>query len=741
MDYSELNTKYLQVFDFISERRISDALDRLGLLCNNCRNRDLRVQLEKHAETYLNMLKYSFELTDDPQKENVYSRLIRGIMGLADDIREDIIRSNNLLRYYNLKLMPETVSEQYVAESVKIVEKLLLQTETRSKGEDVDPRLALLDSKPYKDSMKMLYRIIWLADKLKDSEIELLERISNPGTIAWYHKCTLMSALTLSLIRHFDSKKVDLLFKFYETEEKQVWQRALAGIILGLAYYDNRLEFYPEILQRLKAIQGLKSANKAIEIIIIQFLKARDTEKIARKIQQEIIPEMIKIKSKLEEKLDLDNLLKSESMEEKNPEWEIFFKESPDVYNKLQEFTNLQMEGADVFLSAFAMLKQFDFFNEIENWFMPFYKGNDYVAESFRDISEDFDVDQFIEGLERSNFLCNSDKYSFCLNIRHMPSFQKSTVIELFNMELKAMNELASSDEIINAEAQTKGIVTQYFHDLYRFFKLHPFKAEYEDLFKMSKAVYETRFFRSWIDDANVLRNIGEFFFEKGHYTDAITIFRQLVESAHNYELFEKIAYSYQQLEDYDAALDYYHKAELLGKERLWLINRIAFCYRRTGNYKNAVEYYTHAEKLEPDNLQVQAFLGQAYMEMENYEEALKYYFKVEYLQPDNHKVKRPISWCSFMLGRLDTARKYLEKSMVVEATKHDYLNMAHIFWCQGNKPQAIKYYRSALEAANLDSNWFSRIMKDDSKYLILQGIHEFDVPLMIDYILLSFRT
>ena len=51
--------------------------------------------------------------------------------------------------------------------------------------------------------------------------------------------------------------------------------------------------------------------------------------------------------------------------EDKNPEWETFFKESPDVYNKLEEFTNLQMEGADVFLGAFAMLKQFDFFNEI----------------------------------------------------------------------------------------------------------------------------------------------------------------------------------------------------------------------------------------------------------------------------------------------------------------------------------------------------------------------------------------
>ena len=123
-----------------------------------------------------------------------------------------------------------------------------------------------------------------------------------------------------------------------------------------------------------------------MKLVIQQFIKARETEKITRKIQQEILPEMIRIKSKLEEKLDLENLFSSINPEDKNPEWESFFKESPDVYNKLEEFTNLQMEGADVFLGAFAMLKHFDFFNEVNNWFLPFYKENENIAESFQGV-------------------------------------------------------------------------------------------------------------------------------------------------------------------------------------------------------------------------------------------------------------------------------------------------------------------------------------------------------------------
>jgi tetratricopeptide (TPR) repeat protein len=738
MNYQELNTKYLQVFDFIAKSRIKDALDTLGVLCNQSRNRDFRSQLDNHADTYLNMLKYAFELSEDPQKEKVYNRLVKAIISLADDVKEDIIRSNSLLNYYNLRVIPESLSEQVVTDVSRMIDRLLLQKESRTKSQDDTEIKNIYASQEYKDNIRAIFRIIWHSDKMKDTEIELIGKISRSDAIAWYDKCIVVSSLTLSLIRHFDSSKINLLFSFYETGEKQVWQRALVGLVLGLAFYDSRIVYYPEILQRLKAIQGIKQADKSIEIIIQQFIKARETEKITRKIQQEIFPEMIRMKSRLEEKLDLENILSSMNPEDKNPEWETFFKESPDVYNKIEEFTNLQMEGADVFLSAFAMLKQFDFFNEVNNWFLPFYKENGYISASFDDISEGIDLKQFGEGIERSSFLCNSDKYSFCLNIRHMPAFQKSTVMELFNMELKAMNEMTIDDELINTNAGARVIFTQYIHDLYRFYKLHPLRMEFDDIFKLPVAIYETGFFKEWIDDISILRNIGEFFFEKDYFKDALLIFMQIVENKNNYELFEKMGYCSQQLGEFDKALEYYHKAELLDKNRLWLINRIAWCYRKKGEYELAVGYYLEAEKLEPDNLQVQAYLGHIYMEMEDYEKALKYYFKVEYMQPENRKVQRPISWCSFMLGKFDNAAKYLEKSLIRDAGKNDYMNLGHIYWCRGEKQKAIENYRLSLKTSNMDVDWFSRVLHDDSKYLGLHGIHTIDILLMIDYIRLS---
>jgi tetratricopeptide (TPR) repeat protein len=738
MNYQELNTQYLQVFNFIARSRIRDALDTLKYLCNHGRNLDLRTQLDNHTDTYLTMLKYAFELADDPQKELVYNRLIKSIIGLADDVKEDIIRSHNLLNYYKLKILPESVSDHAITGISGMVDRIALLRESKS-GDEITESLAETFASPlYRDGIRDLFYIIWQSDKLKDIEIDLLNRLSKPDTIAWYDKCMLVSALTLSLIRHFDSNKIDQLFNFYEAGEKQVWHRALAGLVLGLTFFDKRIKYYPEIMLRLKAIQGMKPEDKSIEIIIIQFIKARETERITRRIQKDILPEMIKMKSQLEEKLDLENLLSSNSPEEKNPEWETFFKESPDVYNKLEEFTNLQMEGADVFLGAFAMLKQFDFFSEVNNWFLPFYKENEHVARTFGNISEGLDVAQFAEGIERSNFLCNSDKYSFCLNMRHMPAFQKSTVMELFNMELKAMNELTQDDELINSEARNKVIITQYFHDLYRFYKLHPLKSEFDDVFSLPVSIHESDFFKLWIDDINVLRNIGEFFFEKNYYQDACMIFTQIVETSRNFELFEKIGYCFQKMDKFTEALEFYHKAELLDRNRLWLLTKIAWCYRKTGKFEKAVTYYHEAEKLEPENLQVQAWLGHTLMEMENYEEALKYYFKVEYLQPENHKVQRPISWCSFMLGKLRKAAKYLEKSLEKESTKNDFLNLGHIYWCLHDKRKAIENYRKSLQASKMDSNWFARAMMDDSRHLAVHGIPGFDIPLMIDYVTMS---
>ncbi len=163
------------------------------------------------------------------------------------------------------------------------------------------------------------------------------------------------------------------------------------------------------------------------EFIAIQLLKSKETEKISKRLQEEILTRNGQISTHvLRDKLDLDNILSDDFDEDKNPDWETVFEDAPELLDKLQEISKLQMEGSDVFMSTFARLKHFSFFSEIINWFRPFYKEDYALTNSLKDESQDIKIDAFLEGMEESFFMCNSDKYSFCLNIPHMPEYAKN---------------------------------------------------------------------------------------------------------------------------------------------------------------------------------------------------------------------------------------------------------------------------------------------------------------------------
>jgi len=737
MTYSELIADYNFIREVVSEKRIMEAIEALAKLVDKCRNIDFRNRLNENIDTYNNILKYSFEYGEDPEKEKVYFRLVKSLLELADEVKEELITQFNLLSYYNyLKKKKSWQVDQSEEEAAAWINQLSLEKEVEillnAKSEKLEGRTADENSE---SNIHKLFSSLWLSDKLKVKQIDLLKKLSDNKFLPWYYKSVVVSGITLSLLRHFDIEKLNLLFEFYQDQEHQVWQRALIGILISLYVNDERIHLYPEIEQRIKSFHTDKKWSKTVEAIVLQFLRALETEKISKKFQEEIVPEIWKMRSKLGDKLNMEELFSEKMLEDKNPEWETVFEDSPDLYNKIEEFSNLQMEGGDVFLSAFALLKKFSFFDEAGNWFLPFYKENDLFIDAFLDVKEGFDSSVFLEGLEQTRFLCNSDKYSYCLNVKHMPSMQKSMMLELFNMELTAMNEDADEEDVVHTERRSRSVIIQYIQDLYRFFKLHPWKKEFEDIFDFSLDFHNKQFFNLMVDDPQIVRNIGEFYFEKDHFQDSLEVFLSLMNSDKSYELLEKIAYCYQGMGRFEEALEFYKKAEMLSKPRSWLLNKIAFCNRRLGNTNAAIASYLESEKIEPENLYIQTSLGQVYMEKDNYEEAMKYFFKVEYLAPDNSKIHRPIAWCSFVLGKLENAEKYFEKIISKEGNKNDYMNLGHVFWAMGNKESAIKNYRMSLKKAENNHEWFASMMEEDKKYLLQYDISAFDIPLMLDYL------
>jgi tetratricopeptide (TPR) repeat protein len=718
MDYKLLNEKYSACCHLVTNKQLYEAFSVLSDLVKESKNGDLSDKLENYRETYSNILGYSFGEVEDPEKKTVYFKLLRSVIELADEAKESIISSQQLLNHTKVRRI--NISPEDIKDFTELfnADELLLNTA-------INPIT--------KSEIEKLFNILWLSNKYRDTEKEIAVSILNSEKAPWWLKSLIVSAITLSLQRYFDEEKVFILTNTYKQTQKQVWQRALTGLLITLYQYNQRLFLYPRIKGLLVNLYLECNVEKQVELAIIQFIKSRETEKITRKFQDEILPEMAKIQSRVHDKLDLKNIIQDPFSDEKNPDWENVFQDTPDLLNKLEELSKLQIEGSDVFMSTFSMLKQFGFFDSIFNWLIPFYKENEEVQQMVTGEGNNSDIYTFIEGLEKSSILCNSDKYSFCLNLGFVPPENRNTMMELFNMEVKTMEEISEDDKLLNKPSYERIVFTQYIQDLYRFYKLYSRKEEFYDFFSSPMDFHNTEFFKWLINSDSVIRNIGELYFEKEYYKEAIEVFSQLDNEKSNPELWQKIAYGYQKNGDFQKALEYYLKADLAEIRNSWNVKKIALCYRRLGYFSKALEYYLIAERLEPENLNVQTNLAHTYLDMKDYENALKYYFKVEFLAPANIKIQRPIAWCSFMLKKLDTAKKYFEKIIDIEGNRHDFLNLGHVEWCLGNKKAAIERYKQSIEKA--DFGWFAKELSADSEILISYGIDPINIPLMRDYL------
>lgn len=740
MQIDTLKKSYYQLIQAIIEGDLVFVFQKIDLHINESGREFFKDALEKYKQTYNNILIHSFGDYKDPQREQVYIHLKRDLLELTDQLFEFIFTDKNLGNYYAVKNQLERNQRKERKEAIQYLEILTFNSELSDllKGINTQSTEGEISRE---EALTKIFNIIWLSDKYSESENELLNAVCESKTLPWHDKCLIVSSITLSLMRYFDVNKFNILVHFVKIKEEFVWERALIGLFLGFLKYQNRYEFYPGLKNLMKELKDIDQIEKHLEAILIQFTKTRETERVTKKWKEDILPQMSKLRPKIEQKMDLENIFKDEFGEEKNPDWETFFEDAPDLLDKLQEFTEMQMEGMDVFISAFAQLKNYPFFHKISNWFVPYYHNNPSIR-NYLNISpgtSESNLTPLAKRLEETYFMCNSDKYSFSINLGMIPAEQREALMKMTSAEMDNISEIEKGEGLINQFAKIKSIYTQYLQDLYRFFKLHPWKKEFEDVFSFEPDIFENPFISDLISDNKIVRNIAEFYFDKGFYTYALQIFMDLLErDRSNIELFEKIAFCYEKTGDFKNALDYYQRADLIDSDKHWIIKKMALCSKNLQDWEKALRYYMVAEKQKPDDLRIQSHIGQCLIYLERYKEALDYYFKIEVLAPDNEKIRRPLSWCSFILGKFDIARDYLLRLLDEDQKNpHDLMNMAHTLFCMKEEKQAVEYYKKSAKAFEKFEK-FEKSYLDDSKHLSNHGINQTDLKLMLEYIKLN---
>lgn len=728
MNEQSIQEQYQHIVSLLMQKRLKEAQSQLEAFLWNGGDWTLRNRLEQAQTSYQYMLQYLRQGVDDPDRKKLYQRLLAETWEIADQTRL-ILQDKVSKRYHS---MLHSGSRQgnpafSIADWQKVLEAFPDDFAVCKLMPDNEAGLnAAL--KQHEDANQFLFLRTWGNSAWSAEESRQAGDLLASELVPANDLCLFTSAVTLSLIECFDAPKLAWLMEAYTHVSPHVAQRALTGIAITLHCHPHRMPLYPELAARFSLLNEGNSLGKQLNRIYIQLLRSKETEKVDRKMREEIIPGMLKNVNLMRNmKFDFDE---NGDEEEKNPDWEKVWKASG-MDEKMREMSELQQEGADVYMSTFALLKGYPFFNEACNWFLPFDTNHSSLIHlTGLKLKED---NAILPLILQSGFFCNSDKYSLCFTMAQLPPSQRVIMLgQIGSQDLDSLAEDRKSPLFKQYAERPEMVSNQYIQDVYRFFKLSSRRSELRDFFKEEIALHRIPELKEVLCKPELLQEVADFHFQKEHTAEALELYTLLLEKNQaDADLFQKAGYCLQKEKRYEEAVEAYRKADLIKPDHVWTIRRLATCHRMLGRYDKALEYYQKAEEMQPDNRTLLFFTGSCLAESGRYDKALQYFFKLDFLENENIKTWRAIAWCSFLSNKYGQAMRYYEQILALKPTMTDYLNAGHVAWVCGNRDKTVEYYGKAIMSGSRSS--FREMFDKDRQVLAERGIDEEDMPLILD--------
>lgn len=727
-----LLSSYSLVKRFLKEHRYKAAFDQLKGMAGCIKAPwEIMRDIQTLEESYGLLCRYALDGVEDPQRHD-----------LLADISKDADRiASSLMRMSAVQDSPRQYFSEIRYEQMQSDSDLCALMDSYSKHfADLDNKI-VLGGKKYMDLEEIrqesaaleklaarIFRRIWTAFPLLSSQVNMIDQALSDNALPDYYKELLLSAIMLGGLDYFDENRMILLSKAYLDSACKIRIKAAVGLLLNMWVHRN-VGFGRKFRQIMETVSEVPEWREDLKTVFLELARTRDTERISRKLNEEVIPEMIKIRPDILKKIqnvsEMDEIM---SLDE-NPEWADMFEKSG-LGDKLKELNDLQSDGGDVMMSTFSNLKSFPFFREIANWFLPFYPSHTDVARIIGDTSE---IGDLIAG---TPMMCDSDKYSILLSLERIPEANRRMMLDQFKLQEINLAEIRLS-ELDPDKISRKNLINKYIQNLYRFFKLYRRSSDFINPFEQPVNLAAIDILKPWLDDTDALAVVGEFYFTRGYYTEARDLYDLLLDKGNvSGELLQKRGFCLQKEGRIADALEMYLQCEMLMPDSIWTLRRIAQCYRLAGNNKKTLEYLKKVEILKPDDLSVVMAIGNCHLESRDYDSALKAYFKVDYMTPDSIKTARAIAWCLFLKGDFDRSETYCNRLLLNDPTGSDYMNIGHLNMAMKKYREAANYYSLSKEKSQSSEDDFYRHIEADNEYLSQAGVDSDMLHIVIDTIL-----
>ena len=731
MTLQEIEKEHQLAAQCINDAAINDAFSHLEAMIEEYGRADMNDELVRLRMSYTFMLRYLEQGVMDPQRDEILSGIRQSLYTLNDQCYMGLLERVSPEVFYTRRRELGSTSLVSIIEEYResLKDLTLLQS---AKADRCDSHVILSRLRETEALETKLFNRIWSSFPLSADDAGSLRLCINGDILPVHTRCLLVSALMLGLMKFYDENKLLILLEAYSmSDDPQVQLRALTCAMLTMLAHRRRTASSRAIRTRIDAMLDMPDFEQDVWSIQVQLARSRNTENVKHRVREDLIPNIMKMRPDIIDKLkDKDTQIIDLSDIEANPEWQEWLDQSG-MTRKIEEFNAMQLEGSDVFIATFAHLKTFPFFKTLSNWFLPFYPAHSAVLENLG-----ADKLSLAEAVQHAPYLCNSDKYSFCLSLGALPDSQRSMMSAQLEEQNAALNE-ARQAELPDNRKQRVSVVNAFIQDLYRFFKLFSRRREFIavmdiaglDMTDCLPLVKITR-------DPHVLELLGALYFKNQFYDDAINCFSRLegMDDVNDDHIYQKIGFAYQNAGKPEQALNYYKRYELLHEDNAWNIRHLASCYRAIGKLETALEYYRRAESINPESVSLTLTIGHVLLELNRTNEALQQYFKADLMPDAKHRAWRPIAWCSFLLNDYDRAIDYYDRIIRDDKpSPQDYLNCGHVLLCQGNPQQAIESYRESLRSMDDDTHKFRAAFKEDAMELRLHGISTVDQALIPD--------
>lgn len=579
-----------------------------------------------------------------------------------------------------------------------------------------------------------------------------LNVFSNPNT-DFKVAALMLSAIMLSNLIVFDlGKSMALLYVYENSSNAKLRQRAFVGWAFGMCCCPKKI-----MPTMVPIILGMCSAKGFIDDVVEmqkQIFFCLDAEKDGQTVDKSLLDPLKESDFTRENIFGLDDtslndILHPEQDDEKVERLE----------KAVANMTNMQKNGSDVYFGGFAQMKSFAFFHSLYNWFIPYYIDNPVLSSLLNSLDGN---DKMLRNIQENSPFCESDKYSFSLAIDFSLKKSLAPIKEMLKEGF-----LFGNAPFWNSKDDEDAIDRRmYLQDLYRFYKLSPFKDITPNLFDTEKEGYvcfSAFLFNQILVKVRVLSDKPDFKIIYDEVKAAVRNICVFLTKRKKYRLLRNFLSEFE--DGFDLDCDIFYALSIMYSEQDYKVaykflklhlekhpedstalKLVAKCACEEHLYEEACGYYEKLQELKPsDSIRLKhAF---CLLKCEKSQSALKILFELNYKYPDNEEILRSLAWGKVLQGDYEDAIKRYDnladkaKNAQKDIVLDDIYNKGICYWLLGNKVQTVSLFCEYLSRKTKEDPALEKKLSNDAKLFKDKGVGLIDLRLMLECVMHDFNN